>query len=203
MFFGLTLELPDWEGWREMFVDGVRFLAIVGALAILGVVGLRLLAHVFSGFFGSLFDHRHIGGVDFIFKAFLAAAPLLLLLLLGLLLLWLLWNAWRVWRREPSRGLMFIIVGTAVWVLLTALRVAVIAVDPSSPNVVLLSPAGSPHPYYVEHGWVAETGKDTTVPGPDTVWKAQSIGPLTTSTPVTLTNTELQNLLTAGQLVVV
>jgi len=42
-------------------------------------------------------------------------------------------------------------------------------VDPSSPNVVLLSPAGSPHPYYVEHGWVAETGKDTTVPGPDTV----------------------------------
>ena len=59
-------------------------------------------------------------------------------------------------------------------------------VDPSSPNVVLLSPAGSPHPYYVEHGWVAETGKDTTVPGPDTVWKAQSIGPLTVSTPVTL-----------------
>jgi YidC/Oxa1 family membrane protein insertase len=59
-------------------------------------------------------------------------------------------------------------------------------VDPSSPNVVLLSPAGSPHPYYVERGWVAETGKDTTVPGPDTVWKAQSIGPLTVSTPVTL-----------------
>jgi YidC/Oxa1 family membrane protein insertase len=60
-------------------------------------------------------------------------------------------------------------------------------VDPSSPNVVLLSPAGSPHPYYVEHGWVPETGKDTTVPGPDTVWKSQSIGPLTVSTPVTLT----------------
>jgi YidC/Oxa1 family membrane protein insertase len=60
-------------------------------------------------------------------------------------------------------------------------------VDPSSPNVVLLSPAGAPHPYYVEHGWVAETGKDTTVPGPDTVWKAESTGPLTVSTPVTLT----------------
>jgi YidC/Oxa1 family membrane protein insertase len=59
-------------------------------------------------------------------------------------------------------------------------------VDPTSPNVVLLSPAGSPHPYYVEHGWVAETGKDTTVPGPDTVWKAESLGPLTVSTPITL-----------------
>ena len=33
---------------------------------------------------------------------------------------------------------------------------------------------------------MAETGKDTTVPGPDTVWKAESIGPLTVSTPVTL-----------------
>ena len=44
--------------------------------------------------------------------------------------------------------------------------------------MVLLSPSGSPHPYYVEHGWVAETGKDTTVPGPDTVWKAESKGPL-------------------------
>jgi YidC/Oxa1 family membrane protein insertase len=59
-------------------------------------------------------------------------------------------------------------------------------VDPSSPNVVLLSPAGSPHPYYVEHGWVAEPGKDV-VPGPDTAWKAESTGPLTTTAPVTLT----------------
>ncbi|HSA67291.1 MAG TPA: membrane protein insertase YidC, partial [Methyloceanibacter sp.] len=59
-------------------------------------------------------------------------------------------------------------------------------VDPSSPNVVLLSPTGSPHPYYVEHGWVAETGKNVTVPGPDTVWKAESKSPLSVSTPVTL-----------------
>jgi YidC/Oxa1 family membrane protein insertase len=59
-------------------------------------------------------------------------------------------------------------------------------VDPSSPNVVLLSPADSPHPYYVEHGWVAETGKDVAVPGPDTVWKAESKGPLSVSSPVTL-----------------
>jgi YidC/Oxa1 family membrane protein insertase len=60
-------------------------------------------------------------------------------------------------------------------------------VEPSSPNVVLLSPAGSPHPYYAEHGWVPEAGKDVSVPGPDTVWKAESAGPLTTSAPVTLT----------------
>src|SRR5262249_7109092 len=59
-------------------------------------------------------------------------------------------------------------------------------VDASSPNVVLLSPADSPHPYYAEHGWVAEMGKDTTVPGPDTVWKTESKSPLTVSTPVTL-----------------
>jgi YidC/Oxa1 family membrane protein insertase len=59
-------------------------------------------------------------------------------------------------------------------------------VDPSSPNVVLLSPTGSPHPYYVEHGWVTETGKDVTVPSPDTVWKAESKGPLSVSAPVTL-----------------
>ena len=60
-------------------------------------------------------------------------------------------------------------------------------VDPSSPNVVLLSPSGSPHPYYVEHGWVAEPGKEVAVPGPDTAWKAESTGPLTTTAPVTLT----------------
>ncbi|HKA47324.1 MAG TPA: membrane protein insertase YidC [Methyloceanibacter sp.] len=60
-------------------------------------------------------------------------------------------------------------------------------VNPSSANVVLLSPSGSPHPYYVEHGWVADPGKDVAVPGPDTVWKTGSAGPLTTSSPVTLT----------------
>ena len=60
-------------------------------------------------------------------------------------------------------------------------------VDPSSPNVVLLSPSRSPHPYYVEHGWVADPGKDVAVPRPDTLWKAGSAGPLTASSPVTLT----------------
>ncbi len=61
-------------------------------------------------------------------------------------------------------------------------------VEPDSPNVVLLSPAGSPHPYYTEHGYVAasdETG--LALPGEDTLWSAESKGPLTPSSPVTLT----------------
>jgi YidC/Oxa1 family membrane protein insertase len=31
-------------------------------------------------------------------------------------------------------------------------------VDPGSPNVVLFSPSGAPHPYYAEYGWVAGAG---------------------------------------------
>jgi YidC/Oxa1 family membrane protein insertase len=60
-------------------------------------------------------------------------------------------------------------------------------VDRSSPNVVLLSPSGAPNAYYTEHGWVAEAGKNVTVPGTDTLWTAQSNGPLTPSSPITLT----------------
>jgi YidC/Oxa1 family membrane protein insertase len=56
-----------------------------------------------------------------------------------------------------------------------------------SPNVVLLSPAGTPQAYYTEQGFVAETGKDVGVPGADTLWKAESPGPLTPQFPVTLT----------------
>src|SRR5262245_16752634 len=60
-------------------------------------------------------------------------------------------------------------------------------VDPDSPNVVLLSPAGSPHPYYTQQGWVAEPGKTVALPTPETLWTASSQGPLTPSSPVTLT----------------
>jgi YidC/Oxa1 family membrane protein insertase len=59
-------------------------------------------------------------------------------------------------------------------------------VDPGSPNVVLLSPAGGPHPYYVEHGFVGGD-KDQGVPTADTQWTATSNGPLTPQSPVTLT----------------
>jgi YidC/Oxa1 family membrane protein insertase len=59
-------------------------------------------------------------------------------------------------------------------------------VEPTSPLVVLLSPAGGPHAYYAEHGWVAEGGKDLELPGPETTWTAESAGPLTPQSPVTL-----------------
>ena len=59
-------------------------------------------------------------------------------------------------------------------------------VEPTSPNVVLLSPSGSPHPYYAEHGFVG-SGKEEGLPNGDTLWTATSQGPLTPQAPVTLT----------------
>jgi YidC/Oxa1 family membrane protein insertase len=65
-------------------------------------------------------------------------------------------------------------------------------VDPKSPDIVLLSPSGSPHPFYAEFGWslpAASDGKaapDTKLPGPDTVWTQEGSGALTPAHPVTL-----------------
>ncbi len=59
-------------------------------------------------------------------------------------------------------------------------------VDPKSPNIDLLSPAGTPHPYYVETGFIAPAGATTALPKGDTVWSADS-DTLTTGKPVTLT----------------
>ncbi len=59
-------------------------------------------------------------------------------------------------------------------------------VDPRSPNIVLLSPAGSPHPYYAEFGWVTGAGTSVKVPDANTVWTADR-DRLTPSEPVTLT----------------
>ena len=59
-------------------------------------------------------------------------------------------------------------------------------VDPKSPNVVLFSPSGSPHPYYAEYGWIAGPGVAQAMPNADTLWKAEKEGPLTPSSPVTL-----------------
>ncbi|GGG33000.1 membrane protein insertase YidC [Chelatococcus composti] len=59
-------------------------------------------------------------------------------------------------------------------------------VDPRSPNIVLLSPAGSPHPYYAEFGWVTGTGTTVKVPDATTLWTADRER-LTPSEPVTLT----------------
>jgi YidC/Oxa1 family membrane protein insertase len=61
-------------------------------------------------------------------------------------------------------------------------------VDPGSPNVVLLSPAGGPQAYYAEHGFVGgDDAKDLALPTADTLWKATTQAPLTQSSPVTLT----------------
>jgi YidC/Oxa1 family membrane protein insertase len=60
-------------------------------------------------------------------------------------------------------------------------------VDPKSPNINLLSPAGSPNPFYAEFGWVAPPGTKVTLPGPDTVWTAASPGALTHAQPAVLT----------------
>jgi YidC/Oxa1 family membrane protein insertase len=59
-------------------------------------------------------------------------------------------------------------------------------VDPKSPNVVLFSPSGAPHPYYAEYGWVAGSGTSQPMPGRDTLWRAEKDGPLTPGSPVTL-----------------
>jgi YidC/Oxa1 family membrane protein insertase len=59
-------------------------------------------------------------------------------------------------------------------------------VDPKSPNVVLFSPSGSPHPYYAEYGWIAGPGVTQPTPNAETLWKAEKEGPLTSSSPVTL-----------------
>jgi YidC/Oxa1 family membrane protein insertase len=60
-------------------------------------------------------------------------------------------------------------------------------VEPTSPNVVLLSPAGGPGAYYAEHGFVGgDAGEALALPTADTLWKAETQGPLTPSSPVTL-----------------
>ncbi len=58
-------------------------------------------------------------------------------------------------------------------------------VDPKSPIIVLLSPAGGPDAYYSDFGWVAAPGSNVTVPNAKTVWTADN-QTLTPAKPVTL-----------------
>jgi len=61
-------------------------------------------------------------------------------------------------------------------------------VDPSSPNVVLFSPADTSRAYFAEYGWIpAAAGSTLKLPQRDTVWSAPEGAELTASTPVTLT----------------
>jgi YidC/Oxa1 family membrane protein insertase len=58
-------------------------------------------------------------------------------------------------------------------------------VDSNSPPIFLLSPTGTADPFYAEFGWAASG--NVKVPGPDTVWKQDGTGALSTTHPVTLT----------------
>ena len=59
-------------------------------------------------------------------------------------------------------------------------------VAPTSPNVTLFSPADAPNAYFAEHGWVAAGGSTAKLPGRDTLWTAQSVGPMTPANPARL-----------------
>jgi YidC/Oxa1 family membrane protein insertase len=59
-------------------------------------------------------------------------------------------------------------------------------VDPNSPEIVLLSPSGSPNPYLAEFGWVA-SGGGVKLPDADTEWSAAPGQVLTPSKPIVLT----------------
>jgi YidC/Oxa1 family membrane protein insertase len=59
-------------------------------------------------------------------------------------------------------------------------------VDPSSPNIVLLSPQGGPNAYYADFGWTVGAGAAVATPNAQTRWSADRER-LTPGQPVTLT----------------
>ena len=58
-------------------------------------------------------------------------------------------------------------------------------VNPSSANIVLLSPNGSPNAYFTRFFWLAAAGSKATLPSVNTVWNADRMT-LTPAEPVTL-----------------
>ena len=60
-------------------------------------------------------------------------------------------------------------------------------VDPTSPIITLLTPAGVPNAYFAEQGWVPAAGANIAVPNGQTVWAVDGANAaLTAATPVTL-----------------
>jgi YidC/Oxa1 family membrane protein insertase len=60
-------------------------------------------------------------------------------------------------------------------------------VEPDSPIITLLTPAGLPHSYFAEEGWVPVAGAAIAVPDAKTVWAVEGDNAaLTAATPVTL-----------------
>lgn len=58
-------------------------------------------------------------------------------------------------------------------------------IDKDSPEIVLLTPAGGPEPYYAEFGWTAAPGSDVATPDQTSRWEADRTV-LETGKPVTL-----------------
>jgi YidC/Oxa1 family membrane protein insertase len=60
-------------------------------------------------------------------------------------------------------------------------------VDPDSPIITLLTPAGAPNAYFAEQGWVPAAGANVAVPNGQTVWAIEGTNTtLTAATPITL-----------------
>jgi YidC/Oxa1 family membrane protein insertase len=60
-------------------------------------------------------------------------------------------------------------------------------IDPKSPTIVLLSPAGSPNAFFAEQGFVGATGTTAKLPDAKTIWSADANAQLGVGKPVTLT----------------
>ena len=60
-------------------------------------------------------------------------------------------------------------------------------IDPKSPTIVLLSPAGTPNAFFAEQGFVGATGTVARLPDSKTVWQAPADAVLSVGKPVTLT----------------
>ena len=58
--------------------------------------------------------------------------------------------------------------------------------DPRSPAIELLSPSGSPQPFYAEFGWVDGSSVNLKVPTSETVWRQQGSDSLGVGRPITL-----------------
>jgi YidC/Oxa1 family membrane protein insertase len=58
--------------------------------------------------------------------------------------------------------------------------------DPRSSSIELLSPSGSPQPFYAEFGWVDGSGVNLKVPTSETVWLQQGLDSLGVGRPITL-----------------
>ena len=60
-------------------------------------------------------------------------------------------------------------------------------VEPNSPIIALLKPAGLPDAYFIEQGWVAAAGSNVALPDSNSVWSVEGQATtLTADTPVTL-----------------